>query len=317
MDNLTVILGYGATGRNVVERLLARGDAVRVAQRSRPADLPPGAQFIACDGLDSASLDAAIRGARQVVMAIGLAYDAKVWRRVWPPLMSHVLSACEAHGARLVFIDNLYMLGPQTAPLTEDMPLTDRGAKPAIRAEVTRLWRAAAEAGRVRVAAIRPPDFYGPGVGNSHLGDTALGALAQGKPALMVPRADLPHDFAFVPDIGRAAVTLLDAEDSAFNQVWNAPCAPTRTPRELVALAAAALGRPARLQSLPIWTLPALGLAVPSLAEVADMAFTFDRPYRVDWSKWAKAFWDDPTPFEIGIPLAARSFARPLLAAAA
>ena len=37
---------------------------------------------------------------------------------------------------------------------------------------------------------------------------------------------DMPHAFAYVPDIARAAVTLLDAPDDAFNQVWHVPCAP-------------------------------------------------------------------------------------------
>ncbi len=316
MDHLTLVLGYGATGRATVERLVARGDQVRVAQRSRPADLPPQAQFVACDVTDAASVRAATAGARQVVLAVGLPYETRLWRQTWPVLMDNVLAACAATGARLVFIDNLYMLGPQTAPLTEDMPLTNRAAKPAIRAGVTRQWRAAAEAGRVKVAALRPPDFYGPGVGNSHLGDTALGALAQGKAALLVPRPDTPHDFAYVPDIGRAAVSLLDAEDGAFNQVWNMPCAPTRTPRELLRLAATALGRPLKLQTVPLWALRPLGLAMPFLGEVADLAFTFDRPYRVDWSKWAATFWDDPTPFEVGIPAAARAFAAPVAQAA-
>ena len=46
--------------------------------------------------------------------------------------MANVLAACEVNGARLVFVDGLYMLGPQVAPLREDMPLTDQGVKPAI-----------------------------------------------------------------------------------------------------------------------------------------------------------------------------------------
>jgi hypothetical protein len=37
---------------------------------------------------------------------------------------------------------------------------------------------AAAAAGEARVAALRAPDFYGPGVGNSFLGDASIGKLA-------------------------------------------------------------------------------------------------------------------------------------------
>ena len=73
------------------------------------------------------------------------------------------------------------------------------------------MWQKAAREGRVRWAALRAPDFYGPGVDRSHIGDTGLGLIAQGKAAQLLMRPDLPHAFAYVPDIARAAVSLLDA----------------------------------------------------------------------------------------------------------
>jgi nucleoside-diphosphate-sugar epimerase len=308
MDHSTVILGYGATGRATADVLAVRGREVRIAQRKAPADMPAGARFVACDVLDAQSVKAAIRGADQVVLAIGFAYDAKVWRQAWPRAMTNVIEACAASDARLVFVDNLYMMGPRNTPLTEDMPLSNRAAKPAIRSQVTRIWMAAAEARRVRVAALRPPDFYGPGVGQSHLGDQAFGALAKGKPALLLAPPDTPHDFAYVPDIGRAVVTLLEASDDAYGQAWNMPCAPTTTPREIIRLGAAAISVAPRITAIPLWTLPAMGVFVPFIREVADMGFTWDRPYRVDAGKFAKRFWSDVTPFEVGAAATARSF---------
>jgi nucleoside-diphosphate-sugar epimerase len=64
---------------------------------------------------------------------------------------------------------------------------------------------AAVAAGEARIAALRAPDFYGPGVGNSYLGDTSIGKLAQGKPAVFIGSPDVLHDYAYVPDIARAA----------------------------------------------------------------------------------------------------------------
>ena len=104
----------------------------------------------------------------------------------------------------MVFIDNLYMYGPQTTPLVETMPLTDIGWKPAARSAATRIWMDAAASGEALIAALRAPDFYGPGVGNSFLGDTSIGKLAQGKPAVFVGSPDVLHDYAYVPDIARA-----------------------------------------------------------------------------------------------------------------
>ena len=308
MTGPTIVLGFGAVGRATTRALLARGDAVAVAQRSRPDDLPAGVEFRRCDVLDADSVRRAVAGAGQVVLAVGFAYDRRVWRKMWPATMTNVVEACAESGARIVFLDNLYMLGPQREPRREDMALSMAGAKPAILSDVTRIWSAAATAGRVRFAALRATDFYGPGVPVSHLGSSGFGALAQGNRAFLVAPPDTPHDFAYVPDIARAVIALLDAPDDAFGQVWNMPCAPTRTPRQILKIGADALGVKLRIMALPLRLLPLLGLVSPFLREVDDVSFTWDRPYHVDGSKFSRRFRLETTPFEIGAVETARSF---------
>ncbi len=308
MSSAIVVVGFGAVGRATTEALIGRGTAVRVVQRSRPADLPRGATFQACDVLDATSIRQAIDGASQVVVAIGFPYVGATWRASWPPAMENLVNACAASRARMVFVDNLYMYGPQHEPLREEMPLTNHGTKPAVRAEITRIWMAASAAGRVQIAALRAPDFYGPGVTLSHLGEMAFAALANGRRATLIAPPDTPHDFAYVPDIARAVLTLLDAPDDAFGQAWHMPCAPTRTPRQILQLGADALRVKLRITTLPLWLLPIMGVASPSLREIAEMRFQWDRPYRVDARKFAERFWSDVTPFEIGARATALSF---------
>lgn len=308
MNDTTLVLGYGAVGGAVVRRLLERGDAVRIGQRSAIADLPAGATAVVCDVLDAASVRRAVEGASQAVLAVGFTYDSRVWRTAWPSAMRHVIAACGETGARVVFVDNLYQLGAQTEPRHEEMALTAVGEKPVILAEVTRLWMAAAGAGRVKMAALRCPDFYGPNVAVSHLGSSGFGALAKGKAALLIAPPDTPHDFAYVPDIARAVVTLLDAPDDAYGQVWNMPCAPTRTPRDILRLGAQSIGVKLRLTAIPRWFWPVIGLAMRFIKEVVDVGFTWDRPYRVDARKFTTRFWSDVTPFEVGAAATIRSF---------
>jgi len=303
-----LVIGYGPVGAATAALLKARGQNVRVAQRKRPAGLPADVPFVSCDVTDLASLRAAMQGARQVVLAIGLPYSGPLWRDLWPKIMENFVEALAGTEARALFIDNLYMYGPQTAPLVETMPLSDYPLKPAARSAATRIWQKAAAAGRIRFAALRAPDFYGPGVTLSVLGDTGLGALAKGKAALWINDADIPHEIAYVPDFARGLVSLIDAPDDAYGQAWHLPCAPTRKPRELLAMGAAALGVPARVRNMPFWALKGLSLFTPELGEFVEMRFQWDRPYRVDASKFAARFGSDPTPFEVGVPLAARSF---------
>lgn len=308
MNSTIVVVGFGAVGRATTEALIDRGSAVRVVQRSRPADLPRGATFHACDVLDAGAVRQAIDGASQVVVAIGFPYVGATWRASWPRAMENLVNACAASQARMVFVDNLYMYGPQQEPLREDMALTDYGVKPAVRADITRSWMTASAAGRVKVAALRAPDFYGPGVTLSHLGEMAFAALANGKRATLIAPPDTPHDFAYVPDIARAVLTLLDAPDDAFGQAWHMPCAPIRTPRQILQLGADALGVKLRIAALPLWSLPIMGIGSPFLREIAEMRFQWDRPYRVDARKFTTRFWSDVTPFEIGARATARSF---------
>ena len=309
MSETIVVFGYGACGEAVVRLATKGGRDVIVAQRKAPANLPAGAHFRAADILDAAAVMAAAQGANQIVVAIGFPYDGRVWRESWPKAIANILAAAEATRGRVVFVDNLYMYGPQTEPLREDMALTDYGAKPAGRAGVTRQWMAAVAAGRVKFAALRAPDFYGPGVGAmSMFGDLGFGALAKGKSATLIIPPDQLHEFAYVPDIGRAVVTLLDAPDDAFGQAWHVPSAPITTARKILELGAAALGVKPRITAIPMWALPVLGLVMPALKGFIEMKFAWDRPYRVDHQKFAKRFWGDATPFEVGAVETAKSF---------
>jgi nucleoside-diphosphate-sugar epimerase len=308
MTDRVPIFGYGPVGRATAARLIAEGREVIVAQRNAPSDLPKGATFAPVDALDRDAVAQVVRGSGQFVVTIGFPYSGALWRDVWPRAISNFVAACKATGARMVFIDNLYMYGPQTTPLIETMALSYRGLKPAARSAATRIWMAAAAAGEARVAALRPPDFYGPGVGLSFLGDTSIGKLAQGKPAVFVGSPDVLHDYAYVPDVARATTTLLDAPDSAFGQAWHMPCAPTRTTREILQIAADTLGVKLRISAMPAWMLGPSAMFSPFLRELKEMRFQWDRPYQVDASRFKATFWADVTPFETGVPETALAF---------
>lgn len=307
-NEMTHVVGYGALGREIVRQLLAAGRPVTVIQRSKPKHLPQAAHFISADIMEREAITDALFEASAVISALGLPYQAVLWEKGWPLAMRNLLDACEAAGARLVFADNLYLYGPTNGPITEDLPAVDYGIKPKARAEVTRLWQAAHAAGRVKVAAVRSPDFYGPGVDQSVLGSASLMPLANGKGAALIGNADLPHDVAHVSDYARATITLRDADDDAYGQAWHVPCAPTLTLRQHLQIAADAVGVKLQLTVLPRWLAPIVGLFVPVVREGVEMQFLFDRPYVVKADKFRKRFWSDVTPFETGLAEAAKSF---------
>jgi nucleoside-diphosphate-sugar epimerase len=307
---MTHIVGYGALGREITRQMLAAGRPVTVIQRRKPKDLPPAARFISADIMEPEAITLALVGATAVICALGLPYQSALWEKGWPLAMTNLLAACESAGARLVFADNLYLYGPTNGPITENLPAVDYGIKPRARAEVTRLWQAAHASGRLKVATVRSPDFYGPGVEQSVLGSASLMPLAKGKRAGLIGNADLPHDVAHVSDYARAVITLRDADDDAYGEAWHVPCAPTLTLRQHLQIAADAVGVKLRLTVLPRWLAPVIGAFVPFVQEGVEMQFLFDRPYVVKSDKFRRRFWSDVTPFETGLPAAADYFRR-------
>ena len=114
------------------------------------------------DVLNPESVLKACIGSEAVICCLGFPYNSRIWQKTWPKAMANLLSACEMAKARFIFADNLYMYGPQTAPLTEDMSLTEFGRKPRVRAEITRLWQAAHRQGRVQAVGCAHPTFMAP-----------------------------------------------------------------------------------------------------------------------------------------------------------
>ena len=306
-EDLSVVLGAGPVGRALTERLNADGRTVRVVTRSGRANVANGVEVVAGDVADTGSAQRACAGASVVYGCVGLDYSG--WPEKWPPMMAGMLAGAEAAGARFVFMDNCYMYGPVNVPMTEDLPLTDYGKKPATRSKITRMWQDAYKAGKVEAASVRASDFYGPGVSNAALGDTSIGRMAKGKSAQVFGDPDLPHSFAYVPDIARALVSVADADD-AFGQAWNVPNAPDQTVREILTMVAANLDGDLKIQAMPKWMLSAVGLFNANVRELKEMLYQWERPFLVDSSKFANRFWADATSFEDGLAATVPSYAR-------
>jgi nucleoside-diphosphate-sugar epimerase len=301
MDGQIAVLGYGAVGRALVPLLGAAGRPVTVVQRRAPPVLPAGVAFRAADVAVAEGARAAVAGAAQVVCAVGVPYSGRAFLDLWPRIARNLCDACAASGARLLFADSLYMYGPQTAPLHEEMPLTDVGQKPRARAMATRIWQAAVAAGRLRAASVRASDFYGPDAPTSVVSQFGIRALVAGRGALAPYPADQPHAFTFLPDFARALALLLAAPDADWGRAWHVPNAPAESLRAVLARAAALAGRPLRLTVLPDPLRRLLGLFRRDLAELGEMRFQWDRPYLVDHRRFAARFGDIATPLAAGV----------------
>ena len=118
-DAHVVIGGAGGTGAALVAELLRRGHRVRSVSRRGTAG-PGGSEAVAADvGIPSEALDAT-RGAAVIYQAAQPGYHR--WTTDFPPMQAALLAAAEAHDAKLVMADNLYMYGPVEGLMREDTP---------------------------------------------------------------------------------------------------------------------------------------------------------------------------------------------------
>src|SRR5918996_450653 len=70
----------------------------------------PGAEVIPGDATDPAFCARAAAGAATVYHCMNPPYDARIWAELLPRWMDNLIAAAGRAGARLVALDNVYML---------------------------------------------------------------------------------------------------------------------------------------------------------------------------------------------------------------
>jgi nucleoside-diphosphate-sugar epimerase len=291
-----VIFGAGQVGTRLVTQLLASGCRVRVARR-RPAASGEGIEVIQGDAADPEFCIRAADGASVVYHCMNPPYDAKIWASLLPRLMDNLIGAASRANARLVVLDNLYMLGhPGGRPMSEDTPMRPVSRKGEIRARCAERLFDAHRRGDVREVTGRASDYYGPGGVQTHLGERFWRPALAGKSARLLIDPDAVHTYHYIPDVAAGLATLGTAPDDVTGQAWMLPCAPAGTLRELVHGFAEALGRPIRVASTPRLLVKALALFNPLIREVEEMLYQWDEPFIVDDRRFRERFDAVPTP---------------------
>ena len=292
-----VIFGTGAIGLATLDALRARGEKVRMVNRSGSAAVPDDVEVVAGDAGDPAFATAVARGAQVVYQTLNPPYH--LWEEQFPTLQAGVLAAAQAHGARLVSVENVYMYGrPNGRPLTEDRAHDAHTRKGRLRSAMSRELIASHEAGRVEVAIGRASDYFGPrGGAQSNLGDRVFPAALAGRTATVLGDPDQPHTYTFIPDIGEGLAVLGEHPD-ATGRAWHLPNDPdTRTTRELVDLAFRLAGHPrTRLRQAHPLLLRALAIRNPTVREILEMQYQFEEPFIVDSTTFTSRLGMSATP---------------------
>jgi nucleoside-diphosphate-sugar epimerase len=291
---LHVLFGAGQVGQPLARLLMQAGKRVRIAKRS-PRSVP-GAEVIQGDAADPAFCARAAQGAATVYHCINPPYDARIWSDLVPLYMDNLIAASGNVGARLVVLDNLYMLGrPDGRPLDEATPVNPCSRKGEIRARAAeRLFEAHAR-GRVIATTGRASDFYGPGGTLTGLGDFFWPRVLAGKTAYSPYPIDAIHTYHYIPDVAAGLATLGGADNEAYGRPWMLPCAPAGTLRELATRLATKLSRRVPMVQIPRWMLKIIAVFMPLMRELDEMLYQWDEPFVVDDRRFRERFRQEPT----------------------
>jgi len=286
----SVVFGAGQVGFPLARILVERGHHVLVVKRS-PGGIPSGAQPMLGDAADLKFCITAAEDATTVYHCMNPPYSAKVWADLVPRYMGNLIEASARAGARLVALDNVYMLGrPNGKPLTDDTPMNPSSRKGEIRARAAQMLFDAHRRGDVRATEGRASDFYGPGGTLTFLGDYFWPRVFKGRSGQVLMNPDVPHTYHYIPDVVAGLATLGAAPDDAFGRPWMLPCRSAETFRDLVRRLEGPFGTPIRLAVVPGWMQRAMSVFVPVLRETREMQYQFEEPFVIDDSRFRDRF---------------------------
>jgi nucleoside-diphosphate-sugar epimerase len=294
----TILGASGTIGTELAKSLKNYTDQIRIVSR-KPKKVNDTDELFPADLTDAAQVDKAIAGSDIVYLTIGFEYKLKVWQKNWPKLMSAVIESCKKHKAKLVFFDNIYMYDKSEIPhMTENSRIDPPAKKGKIRAAIAQMILDEVAKGTLTALIARSADFYGPNA-NNNITQMIIDNFKKGKKADWLASADKIHSFTYTPDAGKATALLGNTAD-AYNKVWHLPTSHEKmTGKQWIECIAKEMNVQPKYQVLPVWMMSILGIFMPQIKEISDIAYQSDRDYFFDSSKFEKRFGMSPTPVAI------------------
>jgi nucleoside-diphosphate-sugar epimerase len=308
----TILGAGGAIGTELVRALSQAGKQVRLVGRN-PKLVQGATETLSADLSDLEQTIRAVSGSTVVHLLIGLKYDLKVWRELWPRIMNNVIEACKRSNAKLIFFDNVYMYGKVRGRMTEETPFNPCSKKGEIRAQIATTLLNEIKAGKLNAMIARSADFYGPHALSSVANMLVFDKFVKGATASCLVNDSMPHSYTYTPDAARSLVLLADS-GSAWNQTWHIPTATNPpTGNEFIQMVANAFGVKPRYRVLNRPLIKIAGLFDSNIRESYEMLYQSDSEYLFDSTKFSKAFSFEPTSYIEGIKGTDLAYKSPIL----
>lgn len=164
--------GTGFIGRQLVLRLVQRGDSVRILSRRSPSQAKiPGAQIFYGDLCDPETrLENFVDGADVLYHCAGVISDTERMHDVHVQGTDRLLAASQGRIGKWVQLSSVGAYGPVSSGMvTEEWPESPVGVYERTKTESDRLVRAVSDKGAFPAVLLRPSIVYGPDMRNRSL----------------------------------------------------------------------------------------------------------------------------------------------------
>ncbi len=304
------ILGAGGAIANEFSKVLFQNKIPFTLVSRNPRSIY-GGLTLAADLTSKKQTDEVLRGASIVLLCPGLKYDIDIWNKHWPLIMSNTIEACAKYNLKLIFFDNVYMLGKVNGAMTEETLYNPISRKGELREKIATQLMDEVKAGNITAMIARAADFYGPDCKTSFLNTLVFDKMYKKKKGQWLINDDALHSFTFTPDCGEALWQLSNSGNS-WNQVWNLPTArPALTGKEIINMAAEIFEASPKHTVIGKGMVSFLGIFMKIMKEFKEMLYQYQEDYIFDSSKFEKAFNFKPTTYKEGIQITAASYKKP------
>ena len=220
----------------------------------------------------------------------GINYPYNEWFGNMDTATQKVIEAASQNQAMIIFPGNVYNYG--NLPLIkEDSIENPCSKKGALRVEIEKMLRDAAQSGKCKVLNVCLPDFWGPNVLNEGIRPIFENAL-NGKALPYMIRTDIPHQLVFTKDAAEIMVRLMQRGLVQSYEKYNYGGQIQPDMKSFLNRISRLANAPEKISVHSKWIFSILGLFLPMLKEVKEMLYLFEGTVILDDTKVRKIFPD-------------------------
>jgi nucleoside-diphosphate-sugar epimerase len=274
----------GGFGGSTARALARQGWSIRALMRD-PARLPAhfrGTEVIAGDAGDLNAVRKAAAGVDLIVY--GVNPPRYQWKGVALPMLENAAKVAEEQSLTILFPGNVYVFDPADGPDFDEQsrmhPVTSKGELR--EAMEMRLQQASRRGGRVII--LRMGDYIGENAPSAWMGVLVKRTRHGFTVSTPCPR-DLPHTWAYLPDVAHAAADLADMKDDL--PPWNVFHfrGYRMSLNDLANALRTVSGKPVKLKAFPWWAIRIMAPFSTLFRGLVEMRYLWNREVNLDDGK--------------------------------